>query len=142
MAFRSLTRDIQCVTGIQTTSASRRILIVDDQAAMRLLLRRVCARADREFVECDDGAKALAAYEMHRPDWVIMDIMMPGLDGLSATAQIRKAHAEARIIIITQETDPSFRTAAAEAGAIAFFSKDNLFDVRNLLQQSDLRPGQ
>jgi CheY-like chemotaxis protein len=124
------------VTSVQT-STGRKILIVDDQAAIRTLLKRVCAREGNEFFECDDGSKALTAYETHRPDWVIMDIVMPGLDGLSATAQIRKSHANARVVIITQENDPAFRTAAAEAGALAFFSKDNLFDVRNFLQKSE-----
>ncbi len=109
------------------------ILIADDHAPMRRLMRRVCASDSRNFIEAASGEEAVAAYEREHPDLVLMDIEMPGLDGLAATRAIRAAHPAARIIIITHHDLPAFRREAAEAGATGFVSKEDLSQLTALV---------
>lgn len=108
-------------------------LIAEDSAKMRRMLRQIVAESDDRVYECADGAAAVAAYAERQPDWVLMDIKMPKLDGLTATRRIRAMDCAARIIIVTGFDDPALRVAAAEAGAAAFVVKDDLSGLRALL---------
>jgi CheY-like chemotaxis protein len=78
-----------------------KVLIVEDDRAMRQLMKRVVGDLVDSFCECDDGRDALAAYEADRPDWVLMDIRMKDIDGLAATEQIVNAWPGARVLIVT-----------------------------------------
>jgi CheY-like chemotaxis protein len=66
-----------------------KVLIVEDDRAMRELIKRMIRDLVESFSECSDGREALNAYAAHRPDWVLMAIRMKNLDGLTATQQIR-----------------------------------------------------
>ena len=102
---------------------------------MRLLIRSIVRKVSDDIVECRDGSEALPAYIAHRPDWVLMDVEMTGMDGLRATRAIIAQFPDARIIIVTQHTDAATRDAAKAAGATGFVSKDNLVELRSLLGQ-------
>ncbi len=80
--------------------------------------------------ECVDGTRALEAFLRHRPDWVLMDIKMPGLDGISASIQISRADPESKIVIVTDYDDERLRVAARHAGARVYVSKERLLDLR------------
>ena len=110
------------------------LLIVDDNDHMRLLLRNIVTDLVDEISECSDGAEALSFYQQHQPDWVLMDIRMKDVDGLTATRQIKAAYAEAKIIIVTNYDDQYLRQAAQQAGASEFVLKENLLEVRRILQ--------
>ena len=112
------------------------LLIVDDNAAMRRLMRRVAGDLAERIEECTDGEEALEAYEQHDfggADWVLMDVEMARMDGLTATRRLRAAHPEARVIIVTKHDDESLRAAAFENGACGFVLKENLLELRLLL---------
>jgi CheY-like chemotaxis protein len=109
------------------------LLIVDDNPEMRRVIRRMVSGFAREIVECESGAEALAAYTERRPDCVLMDIEMRGVDGITATRQIIAAFPGARIIIVTGHSDAPLRDAARDAGAFAYVLKENLLDLRRLL---------
>jgi DNA-binding NarL/FixJ family response regulator len=109
------------------------ILIVDDNAGMRLILRRALPTTTTAVHEFSDGSAALAAYITFRPDVVLMDIRMPIMDGLDATRTIIGADPNARIVIITDHDDEALRAAAADAGARAYFLKQNLTDLADLI---------
>ncbi|HYO62567.1 MAG TPA: response regulator transcription factor [Pyrinomonadaceae bacterium] len=109
------------------------LLIVEDNAGMRSLLRSVVADLFETVAECDDGARALAAYRGCRPDWVFMDIRMSGLDGIAATARIKDAFPEARVVIVTDYDDAQLRRAARDAGACAYVLKDDLLELRGVV---------
>jgi len=64
-----------------------KLLIVDDHALMRRLIRRLVNDLVTDVEECGDGSEALAAYNQHRPDWVVMDIEMSPIDGITATRE-------------------------------------------------------
>jgi CheY-like chemotaxis protein len=112
------------------------ILIVEDNATVRRLIRRATSDIADKIVECEDGADALAAYTTHRPDAVLMDVRMPRMDGLSATREILRYHPDARIIIVTDYNDDELRNAAREAGACAYALKHNLTQLDTVLQEA------
>jgi CheY-like chemotaxis protein len=119
----------------ETKSTVCKILIVDDHAETRRMTRFFLRDLPFEFVECTDGADALACYEKSRPDWVLMDWEMKGLNGLRATRRIVEAHPEARILMFTQHADDELREAAIEAGARGFVLKDDLLALRSFLKE-------
>ena len=119
-----------------------KIMIVDDHAEMRRLLRSTLSHMADEFVECDNGSEAVTAFERERPDWTIMDIAMKPMDGLEATSRIKARFADARIVILTQHDSPPMRQAALAAGALGFLAKENLDQVTALLAlRPQNRPG-
>jgi CheY-like chemotaxis protein len=115
-----------------------KILIVEDNERVRELIKRVVAEICDEVYECSDGAEALAAYDVGQPDWVLMDIEMKNLDGLSASHRIKAAHPGARIVIVTRHDDTDLRKAAHDAGACEYVLKDNLLELKRLLESSKL----
>ncbi len=110
-----------------------KILIVDDSERMRQMIRTFIADLSSDIVECSDGSEALEAYRAHRPDFVLMDLKMSGMDGLSATSQIIHSFPETRIVIVSQWDDGPFREAARQAGAETIVSKADLLPLRNIL---------
>jgi CheY-like chemotaxis protein len=110
-----------------------KILIVEDNANVRRLIRKAIEDIADETFEREDGADALAAYEEHRPDIVLMDVKMPRLDGLSATRQILRFDPEAKIVIVTDYDDDEVRGAAHESGACAYAVKNNLTKLEDVI---------
>jgi DNA-binding NarL/FixJ family response regulator len=105
------------------------VLIVEDNAGVRRLLRSVLAEIAGEIWECCDGADALAAYKVHQPEVVLMDIRMERMDGLAATKQILLFDPSAKVLIVTDYNDDALRNAAQEAGACGYALKLNLLDL-------------
>lgn len=89
-----------------------KLLIVDDNATVRRLIRSILANCAHEIHECADGLEALAAYTAILPDFVLMDISIKGLDGIAATRQIRAAHPAAMVIVVTDYDEGPLRNAA------------------------------
>ncbi|HJQ26737.1 MAG TPA: response regulator [Blastocatellia bacterium] len=110
-----------------------KVLIVEDSRPMRRILRQVVGKLADEVYECSDGCEALAAYGEQRPDWVLMDIKMDGMDGLQATRSIKARFPEAKVVIVSNYDDEDMRQAAHKAGAVGFVAKDNLLDMRRFL---------
>ena len=116
-----------------------KILIVEDNAAVRRVIASVLAPLASTIAECTDGGDALIAYEAHRPDVVLMDIAMQRLDGLAATAAIIAVHPAARVVIVTNHADAGLRDAATRAGACGYVLKEYLTDLPALLTQLAVR---
>jgi CheY-like chemotaxis protein len=107
-------------------SENMTFLIVDDNAGIRRVLRRILIDTASAIWECVDGSGALAAYQEHRPDFVLMDLRMPHVDGLTATRQIRDHDPSARIIIVTDYQDEDMKAAALAAGAREYVLKHEI----------------
>lgn len=103
-----------------------RLLVVDDHAAFRETVRHLFDARNAEIFEASSGEEAVASYDRSHPDWVIMDMRMPGMGGCDATKSIRKAHPESRIIMISQWSEPELRERALVAGAEVFLNKEEL----------------
>ncbi len=101
-----------------------RVLLVDDHSLVRRALAEVLADEDDLTVvgECEDGSEVVEAAGRLRPDIVLMDVSMPGVDGLAATRALRSARPEARVVVLTGE-DPGVRPEAVLAGASALVPK-------------------
>jgi two-component system response regulator DegU len=112
-----------------------KLLIVDDHAATRRLIGKVVHDLFSVVAECDEGADALAAYEQLQPDWVLMDIEMNRMDGLTATRNIVHAFPDAKIVIVSKHSGEPFREAAREAGACGYVLKENLMAIREVLER-------
>ncbi|MBN1319182.1 MAG: response regulator transcription factor [Anaerolineales bacterium] len=103
-----------------------RILLVDDQRLMREGLRILLElEPDLQVIgEAEDGAQALEVYDSQRPDVVLMDIRMPGMDGVEATRRILDRWEEARIIILSTFDDEAIIYDGLRAGALGYLLKD------------------
>jgi CheY-like chemotaxis protein len=118
------------------TTSTRTYLLVDDHAGFRSMVRDFLPDGAAEVHECADGTEAVQAYAAHHPDWTLMDIDMPGMDGFTATRAIRAADPCARIVIVTSHDTPDCRAEAEDAGASAFVPKENLCLLTEIVSES------
>ncbi|MES0351042.1 MAG: response regulator [Deltaproteobacteria bacterium] len=112
---------------------SKLILVVEDQEDNRRIMRDLLSSVGYEVIEAVTGEEGVAAADTHRPDLILMDIQLPGLDGYEATRQI-KANPELEhipIIVVTSYALSGDDVKAFEAGCNAYVSKP--FSPRELL---------
>jgi DNA-binding NarL/FixJ family response regulator len=104
------------------------LVLVDDQPGARQGLRmRLELEPDVAVVgEAGDGAAALDLAETLCPDVVVMDIEMPGMDGISATRALRERGQRAKVVILSLYDDATTQARAREAGAVAFVAKHQM----------------
>ena len=114
------------MTETATPARPIRVLLVDDQDLVRYGRRLVLeAQPDIEVVaEASDGADALRAARGHAPDVVLMDVRMPGMDGIEATRQLTAAHPKTRVLVLTTYDLDEFAFGALQAGAAGFLLKN------------------
>jgi DNA-binding NarL/FixJ family response regulator len=103
-----------------------RVVLADDQPLVRAGLRVLIADTPDLDVagEAGTGAQAVQLARDLRPDVVVMDIRMPGMDGIEATAMITADHGTARVVVLTTFDDDDYVYAALRAGASGFLVKD------------------
>jgi DNA-binding NarL/FixJ family response regulator len=105
-----------------------RLLLVDDSPSVRRGLRMwLAVDPNMEVVgEASDGTEAISLARSLRPDVVLMDVEMPGMDGISATGALRSVLPQSAVVILTHYDDAATRTRAREAGAAAFVAKHQM----------------
>jgi DNA-binding NarL/FixJ family response regulator len=103
-----------------------RVLLVDDDALVRAGLRMILSSSEELEVvgEAADGADSVAAVRAHRPDVVLMDIRMPGMDGIAATSALRRLATPPHVIVLTTFQADEQVMSALRAGADGFLLKD------------------
>ena len=121
-----------------------KILIADDDARMRQMVKQIEAGLASEICEAGDGREAVAVCAAQRPDWVLMDFRMKPLDGLHATAEIKARFPGTRVAIVSQYDDAELRAEALRAGACAYVLKEDLHELPGILTKAALegRAGQ
>jgi len=108
-----------------------RILVVDDDAAFRQRVHAFFAReADMEVVaEASDGEEAIRKAQELKPDVVLMDVRMPGLNGVSATRKLREEMPEVKVIMLSVFDLPEYREAAMVSGASGYVVKKSMIEA-------------
>jgi DNA-binding response OmpR family regulator len=118
------------------------ILLVDDEHALAAMIERELALAGYAVVHVANGAEALAAQQRHQPDLVILDWMLPGLDGLAVLRELRLRSATP-VLMLTARSEEADRVIGLELGADDYLVKpfsvrELLARVRALLRRADL----
>jgi two-component system response regulator MprA len=118
-----------------------RILVVDDDPAVRDSLRRSLAFNGYEVEVAEDGQRALTAVALRRPDLVVLDVMMPGLDGLETCRRLRAAGEDIPVLMLTAREAVADRVSGLDAGADDYLVKPFALDellarLRALLRRS------
>jgi len=110
-----------------------KIMIVDDNPEMRDTIKSMLGSTNAEFIECEDGGEAVGRYSQELPDWVLMDLSMEYVDGISAATELQAMFPDARTIIVTDYNDNLLRDKAKEVGAYAYVLKENLHELPILI---------
>ena len=108
-----------------------RILVVDDDAAFRQRVKAFFAReADMEVVgDASDGEEAITKAQELKPDVVLMDVRMPGLNGVSATRKLREEMPEVKVIMLSVFDLPEYKDAAMVSGASGYVVKKSMIEA-------------
>jgi DNA-binding NarL/FixJ family response regulator len=128
------TKQEVCMEAIMTATEYKKterpkILIVEDHEGLRTSLRQWLNTAfqDHEIRDASTGEAADKLCGEIKPELVVMDIKLPGINGLLATKQIKKMLPDTKVVMLTVYDIPSFQSEASAAGAKAFVSKNNMF---------------
>ena len=113
-----------------------KIVVADDSPEMRRLICSVLP-VGSEVIECPDGRTALQACRDHAPNWVLLDIAMAPMDGISAAQRLRKITPDVRIIFVTAHDESRWRAAAANLGVCGYVLKDALEQVNQIIASAD-----
>lgn len=109
------------------------LLIADDNANMRVVLRNICSQFFNVIYECSNGIDAVKLYKQYKPDWTLMDIRMERMDGISAIKEILRFDHSAKTIVVSQFNDPEFVESAKNAGAVEFVGKEDLTKIEDII---------
>ena len=99
-----------------------RILVVDDDLALAEMIGIVLGSEGFDVVTCSDGAQALDVFQQENPDLILLDVMLPGMDGIEICTRIRK-ESDVPIVMLTARTDTADVVAGLEAGADDYVPK-------------------
>ena len=106
------------------------LLLIEDDPALQLTLRRTLERRGMQVALCGDGLQALARWKQQKPDVVVLDLSLPGLDGLEILGQARRAGIETPVLILTARSTVGDRVIGLNIGADDYLAKP--FDLDEL----------
>jgi two-component system, response regulator, stage 0 sporulation protein F len=106
---------------------SDKILIVDDQYGIRILLNEVFQKEGYKTFQAANGVQAIDIVQKHSPDLVLLDMKIPGMDGIEILKRLKKIDPEIRVIIMTAYGELDMIQEAKDLGAITHFAKP--FDI-------------
>jgi two-component system chemotaxis response regulator CheY len=101
----------------------KKILLVDDSAMARRSARQILESAGYAVAEAEDGLVALERYFLDKPDLVLLDLVMKGMNGLDVLSKLTQMDGDARVVVLSADVQESSRQLAAEAGAAGFLTK-------------------
>lgn len=115
---------------MSVNESTTKVLVADDQVLVRAGVAALLAQLDGFACAgmVEDGAKCLAACAADAPDIVLLDLQMPGADGLTVARELRERHPDLRIVILTSRAEAGLARRALEIGVVGFVSKDFVLD--------------
>ena len=118
------------------------ILLVDDHDQVRTSLKNWLGATfpDHEFIEAKSGEEAVVVASEKKPGLILMDIGLPGMNGIEATRQIKAELPETQVVMLTIHDAPDYRREAEEAGACAFVGKERAHSSLVPMLQRMLEP--
>jgi two-component system response regulator ResD len=105
------------------TAPEGRVLVVDDEPIVREILERYLRRGGFEVATATDGQGALDAFDAHHPDLIVLDLMLPGIDGLEVFRRIRRGRRDPAVIMLTARGEETDRVVGLELGADDYVAK-------------------
>ena len=115
-----------------TTQSPERVLVVDDEESILHFLKAALQRKSYQVLTATNGKEALDLFAQHRPDLVILDIRLPGEDGISVLRKIRKKDRKALVLMITGYGSKQSISEAMKLGASDYIAKP--FDLKDMLR--------
>jgi two-component system response regulator (stage 0 sporulation protein F) len=109
---------------------NKKVLVVDDQYGIRVLIREVFARENVSVYLAANGKQALEMIQTVQPDLILLDMKMPGMDGLELLRRLHKLNFQTKIIMMTAYGELDMVDEASKLGALAHFTKP--FDIEEL----------
>jgi len=107
------------------------VLVADDERELGDILESILEDEGYVIRRAADGAEAVAAYDAHRPDIVILDVLMPRMDGIETLVEIRKIDPQAKVVMLSGVSTKEVVRLAAEAGAGGYVLKP--FDANRIV---------
>jgi two-component system response regulator (stage 0 sporulation protein F) len=120
---------------------SKKVLIVDDQNGIRILLMEVFSNEGYQTFQASNGKLALEIVKAHVPDLVLLDMKIPGMDGLDILKHIKSMNPEIKVIMMTAYGELDMIKEATELGALMHFTKPFDIDELRLAVNAQLRGG-
>lgn len=108
----------------------KKVLVVDDQYGIRVLLKEVFSRDGFRVFQAENGQAALELIQAERPDLILLDMKMPGMDGLELLRRLRRIQPMPKVIMMTAYGELDMVQEATKLGALAHFTKP--FDILEL----------
>jgi two-component system response regulator (stage 0 sporulation protein F) len=118
---------------------AKKLLIVDDQAGIRMLLMEVFGAEGYETFQAANGKEALALVREQMPDLVLLDMKIPGMDGLEILKKIKEINRDIKVIMMTAYGELDIIKQATDLGALMHFTKP--FDIDELRVAVNLQLG-
>ena len=100
-----------------------KVLIVDDSAMSRRILRRILEDAGHDVIEAEDGMVAIEKYFLDKPDLVLLDLIMQGMLGMEVLQKLRQMEQGVRVVVASADIQHSTRRLAETEGAVGFVTK-------------------
>jgi two-component system chemotaxis response regulator CheY len=100
-----------------------KIMVVDDSNLSRRVTRKILEAAGHSVIDAEDGLSALEHYCLEKPDVVLLDVTMRGMNGIEVLGRLRELNPEARVIILTADVQSSTREMTTDGGACGFVTK-------------------
>ncbi|TVP85598.1 MAG: response regulator [Alkalicoccus sp.] len=112
---------------------TEKLLVVDDQFGIRVLLKEVLEKDGYETYEAENGQAALAILEQHHPDLVLLDMKIPGMDGIEILREMRRRDMQTPVFLMTAYGEIDVIKEAEHLGALEHFAKP--FDIESVRAQ-------
>ena len=120
----------------QGSIMNEKILIVDDQFGIRILLNEVLQKEGYQTFQAANGIQALEIVDNHSPDLVLLDMKIPGMDGIEILKRMKQKNADIRVIIMTAYGELDMIQEAKDLGALTHFAKPfDIDDIRQAVKQ-------